>query len=423
MRFPVTRNGKLSSLSDVVSSETSFSSLYCSDSSFGEENLETWRQTTTSSEGFRRQNIRRRSTNFFYMLSRLCNVRLLLYYFAFMLRGLFRKTWIRGFSPKGGLLKHWKEEFLVELILLRRNFWWILVLLFSVVFHNACSNLAYYLYNQAEAYKLAPLHDWMYDFIPKFSEPWIAELICNVSFYTINLTLAVVALQPFFRLDYVYSRLSQDMSRSCAFSPVTESEENNSNVDSVRERGSLEPFWYNGGVRITSIHMIRRFSAVYFIGCLLRCASFLITTLPGTAAHCLQAPLGYYDPDKAPSSWKDILWNANWETKCGDLLFSGHSQQGILATLIIHRYCSLRILSYLMWPILLTFEYTIIVTRRHYSVDVLVALYVIPLVWAWLSQCSLLDEANDQWVIEKVLSKVNLYRYVRDEPEGVVVVV
>ncbi|GJQ15390.1 hypothetical protein GpartN1_g7181.t1 [Galdieria partita] len=415
MRFPVSRNGKLSSLSEVATSETGFTSSYCGENSLG-ENVETSRRTSVHLESLRRPSFRRRGFNLFWMLFRLWNVRMLLSYMACGFRWFSNKSWLRGFSPKGGMLKHWKEEFLVELVLLRRNFLWILVLFFSIVFHNSCSNLAYYLYNQAEAYKLAPLHDWFYEFLPKFSKLSIAERICNVSFYIINLTMIAVAFQPFFRLDYVYSRLSQDMLRAYCFSPVTEWEDNN--TESTREASSLDSFWYNGGVRITSIHMIRRFSAAYFVGCLLRCTSFLITTLPGTAAHCLQEPLGYYDPNKAPGSWKDILWNTNWETKCGDLLFSGHSQQGILATLIIHRYCSLRILAYLMWPILLIFEYTIIVTRRHYSVDVLVAMYVIPLVWYWLSQSSLLDEANDQWVVEKVLNKISLYRYVRDEPEA-----
>ncbi|GJD10595.1 hypothetical protein Gasu2_47780 [Galdieria sulphuraria] len=371
MRFPVSRNGKLSTLSEVASSESGFVSSYCGDNSVGED-LETSRRATVHSENFRKSSFRRRSSNFFRMLVRLQNLRMLLSYFAYFVRWFTNKTWLRGFSPKGSLLKHWKEEFFVELVLLRRNFWWIFVLFFSVVFHNSCSNLAYYLYNEAEAYKLAPLHDWVYEFLPKFSKPSIAEWICNASFYVINLTMVAVALQPFFRLDYVYSRLSQDILRSCCFSPVTELEDNN--TDSAREGSSVDSFLYNGGVRIASIHMIRRFSAAYFVGCLLRCTSFLMTTLPGTAAHCLQEPLGYYDPNKAPGSWKDILWNTNWETKCGDLLFSGHSQQGILATLIIHRYCSLRILAYLMWPILLIFEYTIVVTRRHYSVDVLVAI-------------------------------------------------
>lgn len=418
MRLPVSRNGKTTNLSEIATTETSFTTSNCSSSNpVGVENTETLRPP--GSEGLRRYSFKRSS--FFLKLKRLCNVRMLQYILGCGFRWFSNNSWLRGFAPKGSLLKHWKEEFLVELVLLRRNFFWILILIFSVLFHNACSNLAYYLYNQAEAYKLAPLHDWAYDFLPKLPEPWMAEKICNVSFYVINLTMALVAFQPFFRLDYVYSRLSQDMLRSYCFSPVTEWEDNNnssnhnSNMDS--EGGSLDTFWYNGGVRITSIHIIRRFSAVYFIGCLLRCTSFLITTLPGTAAHCLQEPLGNYDPSHAPSSLKDILWNTNWETKCGDLLFSGHSQQGILATLIVHRYCSLRILAYLMWPVLLLFEYSIIVTRRHYSVDVFVAMYVVPLVWCWLGQSALLDEANDQWVVEKVLNKMNMYRYIRNNPE------
>eukprot|EP00871_Galdieria_phlegrea_P001903 jgi/Galph1/2713/GphlegSOOS_G1438.1 len=328
---------------------------------------------------------------------------------------------IRGHRPATSLFKHWKDEFLIELVLLKRNFFWIILLICSIFFHNTSSNLAYFLYNKAEAYKLAPLHDWLYDILPKVSSS-AAELICNVSFYIINITLALVIFQPFFRTDYVTSRLSLDMIRSCPSCEIAGREYRNGATNS--EWDSVWSLYKDGATRISSIHMIRRFSAAYFIGCLLRCTSFLITTLPGTAAHCLQEPLGTYDSTSAPSTLKDVFWNTNWETKCGDLIFSGHSQQSILATLIIHRYCSIRFIPFLMWPLLFLFEYSIIVTRRHYSVDVLVAVYVVPLIWHSLIQSSLLDEANDHWAVEKFRSRLHMYRCIRNDEEasqGVVV--
>jgi len=66
---------------------------------------------------------------------------------------------------------------------------------------------------------------------------------------------------------------------------------------------------------------------------------------------------------------------------CGDLCFSSHTIFVMVFTLIYTQYGDNRMLKYFMWLLVLGFGLLIIAARKHYSIDVVVAFYTVPLLW------------------------------------------
>lgn len=107
----------------------------------------------------------------------------------------------------------------------------------------------------------------------------------------------------------------------------------------------------------------------------LRISSFLVTQLPGPAEHCRPGSTTYNPPTT-------IFERANFQTGCGDLLFSGHTM--LLCTcmmLLTEVFRSRRVLCALLWVYFGAFCVLVLSFRKHYTVDVLVAVYTAPLVW------------------------------------------
>lgn len=118
------------------------------------------------------------------------------------------------------------------------------------------------------------------------------------------------------------------------------------------------------------------------IGHTLRAIFYLSTTLPASADHCQQNSTTY-DP---PTTVAQIFFRfpAGVNSNCGDQLFSGHIFQDVVFSMFVLKY-SAQILGNKVISIILTIfmfgltavqPFLIIASRNHYSVDVVVGIYV-----------------------------------------------
>jgi len=155
---------------------------------------------------------------------------------------------------------------------------------------------------------------------------------------------------------------------------------------------------------------LRRFSVVFAIGHTLRAMTFLSTTLPGVAQQCMpdfdwranqpKKPFGLFPGPGFPSK------------SCGDLIFSGHMLVTTCTYLIIYKYarnmlgCSLlvyravMVYATLMW---ITQAGLIVMSRNHYTVDVVVASYLVPLLWhAHETWAPTEKEPSDEYLVTRL---------------------
>jgi len=131
--------------------------------------------------------------------------------------------------------------------------------------------------------------------------------------------------------------------------------------------------------------IILRVMLVMTMATLLRCICFLSTRLPGPAPHCLPGSTEYHPP----RTMHELLWRKVIFKGCGDLIFSSHTALSMMFILPVHRYLHLvmerrksRVIIYgLYWPLLVVQSVFIIGSRKHYTVDVVVALFTTPFLW------------------------------------------
>lgn len=156
----------------------------------------------------------------------------------------------------------------------------------------------------------------------------------------------------------------------------------------------------------SSVLLFRRFVCVYAAASALRCVTFFVTLLPGTASYCVSHELGgTYTPARAPHSWHDVFFRFDWTHACGDLLYSGHTalvvcmylsievalggawdRFAVVRTRAEQWWCTLQILALYSTRLKLgLFLYTTVRARKHYSIDVLIACYVTCFLWLILS--------------------------------------
>ena len=134
-----------------------------------------------------------------------------------------------------------------------------------------------------------------------------------------------------------------------------------------------------------SIVALRRAMVTVAICQLLRALSFSVTQLPAPGRQCQP---GVAEPVPWPVTWLDWLKvdvKRQASQGCGDLIFSSHVTFGLTFTLAIWHYASRgrvdAAFRAIMSVCLVAQCLGIIGARKHYTVDVVVALYVVPLVW------------------------------------------
>eukprot|EP00270_Netrium_digitus_P007043 TRINITY_DN2036_c0_g1_i5.p1 TRINITY_DN2036_c0_g1~~TRINITY_DN2036_c0_g1_i5.p1 ORF type:complete len:308 (+),score=31.84 TRINITY_DN2036_c0_g1_i5:404-1327(+) len=114
----------------------------------------------------------------------------------------------------------------------------------------------------------------------------------------------------------------------------------------------------------------------------LRVISFTATQLPGPNYHCrLGSPIATLPP---PKSLADIfLLNLTKSTVlgCGDLIFSSHMTFALVSLLEFSSYGSKTVVKFIGWTAAVVQSLLIISARKHYTVDVVIAWYVVPLVY------------------------------------------
>lgn len=139
--------------------------------------------------------------------------------------------------------------------------------------------------------------------------------------------------------------------------------------------------------RFYTVVLLNRLLQVLVACQALRIASFTATQLPGPAFHC-----------RAGQATSTYPWYSHWweffvvnvgvqsSKSCGDLIFSSHTSFVLAFTLAFQTYGSSQIMKRLAWAGAVVLSVLIIASRKHYSVDVVVAWYTVPLVFFYMQR-------------------------------------
>ncbi|CAL8463428.1 g2962 [Coccomyxa elongata] len=221
-------------------------------------------------------------------------------------------------------------EFVVELPLLRER--WKTILLGAVFqyVHAMATQLAHRMHRPM----LQPLHDVGFDLLPELgkSNEWVSELIFTslfVSFVLWTFSPFVFAKKRFYTA-VLYSRL------------------------------------------LTALVVCQT----------LRILSFTVTQLPASNYHCREGEATAIR--EMPDHWwghvaVDVKRQATHG--CGDLIFSSHTTFALMGALTYHEYGTHLATKVIVWVAVAVLSVLIVASRKHYSVDVLIAWYVVPLVF------------------------------------------
>jgi len=135
--------------------------------------------------------------------------------------------------------------------------------------------------------------------------------------------------------------------------------------------------WAGAHPPIYTVLALGRFFAVLVLAQAIRITCFLVTALPGPNYHC--HPFSpHYDP---PTTAWDILFRSDAFFSCGDLVFSSHTTFIVLCALAYQKYGRIPWLKKAFWATVLFFGGLVISAHKHYSLDIVVALYTVPLLW------------------------------------------
>eukprot|EP00759_Apiculatamorpha_spiralis_P008841 PhF_6_TR15684/c0_g1_i1/m.24391 len=110
---------------------------------------------------------------------------------------------------------------------------------------------------------------------------------------------------------------------------------------------------------------------------------FTITSLPPTDNHCQKV---HHIPDILYNTFIGFISAGGASVHCGDLIFSGHEVNILTSMLTVWTYGQWGDWRH-RWAFRLTTASTvlswlaIVASRSHYSVDVLLAIIVVPFVW------------------------------------------
>ncbi|XP_057757784.1 phosphatidylinositol:ceramide inositolphosphotransferase 1-like [Arachis stenosperma] len=120
----------------------------------------------------------------------------------------------------------------------------------------------------------------------------------------------------------------------------------------------------------------------YLVVCqALRVVTFYSTQLPGPNYHCREgSPSARLPPPKDAIEIITINFPDGLVHGCGDLIFSSHMIFTLVSVITYYRYGTNRFIKQLAWVLAVIQSLLIIASRKHYSVDVVVAWYTVNLV-------------------------------------------
>ena len=119
----------------------------------------------------------------------------------------------------------------------------------------------------------------------------------------------------------------------------------------------------------------------------LRVASFTSTRLPSPAPHCLSASPVAVKP-RPRRWWQYVAVNVVTQASksCGDLIFSSHLTFALAFCILYSLRGNFRFLKALWWLAAVALSLLIVASRKHYTVDVVVAWYAVPLIFFGLTK-------------------------------------
>ena len=94
---------------------------------------------------------------------------------------------------------------------------------------------------------------------------------------------------------------------------------------------------------------------------------------------------------------------------CGDLIFSSHTIFTLTVCLLITQYLPVTPIVIGAWFIQAVLVFLILCSRKHYTVDIVVALYTVPMVWAllqWKLKDPKVEMYYDSWLYFFFLCKI-----------------
>lgn len=140
---------------------------------------------------------------------------------------------------------------------------------------------------------------------------------------------------------------------------------------------AFHPFLVSTSPQRSTVIIMRRYLVVLVLAQTLRIATFLVTILPSPNYHCRPGSSEY----APPSGVVEIFFRMDALKGCGDLIFSSHTIFTTLVCLTTHKYIANRFLKAILWCLLIVLAVLVVAARKHYSADVLIGLYVTPLLW------------------------------------------
>eukprot|EP01024_Parvocaulis_polyphysoides_P044555 TRINITY_DN41129_c0_g1_i1.p1 TRINITY_DN41129_c0_g1~~TRINITY_DN41129_c0_g1_i1.p1 ORF type:complete len:230 (-),score=4.18 TRINITY_DN41129_c0_g1_i1:71-712(-) len=160
---------------------------------------------------------------------------------------------------------------------------------------------------------------------------------------------------------------------------------------------TFSPFWTEKK-RFYTVILYARLLCILVVCQCMRILTFSVTQLPGCNYHCLKGQ------ETDHLDWPEHWWGffvvdlqRQAAHSCGDLIFSSHTTFILMVVLTYTRYGELRFMKILLWIWAAVLSLLIIASHKHYSIDVLIAWYVVPLVFfalhrRWQSQRQYAEE-------------------------------
>ncbi|KAH3757070.1 Phosphatidylcholine:ceramide cholinephosphotransferase 3 [Pelomyxa schiedti] len=156
---------------------------------------------------------------------------------------------------------------------------------------------------------------------------------------------------------------------------------------------TTKPYMYN---------ILERMGSVFLLGQTLRFFTYSATSLPGVSVICRSDAAAEYQPQ----TWIEVFFTrfaVSPNSNCGDLVFSGHIFTLLTFIFTFQRYSLsvftkpspdpaaphtraqtyLKVFNYSLFTLIPLQLICILLTRRHYTVDVVASCYISPLIWNW----------------------------------------
>eukprot|EP00250_Pteridium_aquilinum_P011299 c19975_g1_i1 orf=382-1344(+) len=143
---------------------------------------------------------------------------------------------------------------------------------------------------------------------------------------------------------------------------------------------SFHPFIFHLK-RFYTVLLWYRCLAILVVSQCLRIASFMFTQLPGPNYHCREgSKMASLPPPKSVTEVLLLNFPYGVVYGCGDLIFSSHMIFTLVFVRTYQKYGSKRWIKQLAWFLAIVLSLLIIASRKHYTVDVVVAWYTVNLV-------------------------------------------